>query len=100
MKHCDNWLRSVGADSFKESIKTVATAPELPKRIVDSGRPVHARDDLRGWSSSTGSKTLSMDSESKFDHTRSAVRLAHFALGRECPSVTSGRLHHAGQTIL
>ena len=74
--------------------------PELPKRIVDSGGPVDARDDLPGRYAARGGKTVTVNAEGKFNHTGNAVGLADGPVIGEGLRIAAGRFHPAIEVIL
>src|SRR5271167_1486335 len=62
MHHRNDWLRGVGANLGQDGVHTDTAATDLPKWIVDAGRPVDARDHFPAWSA-TGSQTVTVNTE-------------------------------------
>ena len=75
MQHRDDRLRGVGADVGQDGVEAFAAASKLPERIVDAGRPVHARDELSARPA-TGSQTVAVNAEGELDHARNAAGFA------------------------
>src|SRR6516225_281154 len=80
VQHRNDGLRCVGADLGQNGIEAIAAAAELPEWIVDSGRPVHAGDDLAARCATSCGQAVPVDAKCEFDDAREAVRLATAAV--------------------